>query len=212
MNEDDVAKPREGRDPQVRVVDRRWWAREDTDAAADDQAVGRKPTYVEDLERQLADARNHLQELTTAHRRSIDEFEQMKLRIRREVGRDVERTRRALLADLLDVVDNLDRAVAASQSEDAGGPAALDSLVRGMELVRSQFLGKLTGFGVTRMPALGEPFDASRHEAVTTTLVGDPAQSGVVVAVIREGYAIGDDILRPASVVVGRHEPGDEAA
>ncbi len=41
------------------------------------------------------------------------------------------------------------------------------------------------------------------HEAVTTAAVTDPAQDGVVVSVIREAYAIGDDLLRPASVVVG---------
>ena len=51
---------------------------------------------------------------------------------------------------------------------------------------------------------LGEPFDAARHEAVTTTPVADPSQEGVVIAVLKEGYAIGDEVLRPASVVVGR--------
>jgi molecular chaperone GrpE len=210
MSDEESAKAREGRDPQVRVVDRRWWAREAAEPGADDQGGGRKPTVVEDLERQLADARNRIQELTNAHRQAVDEFEQARLRIRREVGRDVERARRAVLADLLDVVDNLDRAIAASRdTEDAPGAGALDSLARGVELVRNQFLGKLTGFGVTLVPALGEPFDAARHEAVTTTPVDDPAQDGVVVAVIREGYAIADDILRPASVVVGRYGAGE---
>jgi molecular chaperone GrpE len=209
MSDEENPNPPEGREPHVRVTDRRWWAREAADSDTDDQGGGRKPTYVEDLERQLADARHRVQELMQAHRQSVDEFEQVKRRIRREVGRDVERARRAVLADLLDVVDNLDRAIAASRDADeVTGPAALDAVVRGVELVRTQFLGKLTGFGVTLVPALGQPFDAVRHEAATTTPVDDPTQDGVIVAVIREGYAIGDEVLRPASVVVGRHASG----
>src|SRR5438477_585174 len=56
--------------------------------------------------------------------------------------------------------------------------------------------------------ARGEPFDAERHEAVTTAAVTDPAQDGLIVAVVREGYAIGDEVLRPASVVVGQRQTG----
>jgi len=69
--------------------------------------------------------------------------------------------------------------------------------------VRDQFLAKLEGFGVARIPSLGAPFDAARHEAVTMAPVDDPSKDGVVIAVIKEAYAIGDDLLRPASVVVG---------
>lgn len=197
----------EKKDPQVRVVDRRWWARQDADSAAADETHSRKPAYVEDLEQQLADARNRIQELTTGHRKSLEEFEQVKLRIRREVARDVERGRRAMLAEMLDVLDNLDRAIAASR--DQGGSTTsptLDQLVRGVELVRDQFLVKLDSFGVSRVATMGQPFDAVRHEAVTTSPVPDALQDGVVIAVIREGYAIGDDLLRPASVVVGRYQ------
>jgi molecular chaperone GrpE len=54
------------------------------------------------------------------------------------------------------------------------------------------------------MSALGERFDADRHDAVSLAPVQNPAQDGLVVAVVKEGYAIGDEILRPASVVVGK--------
>ena len=198
------------KDPQVRVVDRRWWAREDNDPTAVSESGARKPTYVEDLERQLADARNRVQELTSGHRQSLEEFEQVKLRLRRDVAREVERGRRSVLAELLDVLDNLDRAIAASPDPvGSATPAAGDQLAHGVRLVRDQFLAKLEAFGVVRVLALGQPFDAARHEAVTTSRVTDPAADGTVIAVIREGYALGDDLLRPASVVVGRHEVGE---
>ncbi len=197
---DDNDKP----EPQVRVVDRRWWARENADPAAIEEPAGRKPTYIEDLEQQLSDAKNRIQELMTGHRSSLEEFEQVKVRLRRDVAREVERGRRVVLAELLEVLDNLERAVSAAAD---GAPEASGQLGRGVALVRDQFLAKLEGFDVKRVPAIGLPFDAQHHEAVTTTPVR-AEQDGLVVAVVKEGYAIGDDILRPAGVVVGKHDEG----
>jgi len=191
-------------DEPLRVVDRRWWARGEGTAGAttSEPERERKPSYVEDLEQQLADRSAQLQAIAGEHRRAIEEFEQAKQRIRREVARDIERGRRAVVAELLEVLDNLDRAIGAARDSDV--PA--DSLLRGIELVRDQFLAKLEGLGVRRVDALGEPFDAATHEAVTMAPVGDPTQDGRIVAVTREGYAIGDELLRPASVVVGRFD------
>jgi molecular chaperone GrpE len=192
-------------DEPLRVVDRRWWAQPEgaAGATASEPDRERKPSYVEDLEQQLADRSAQLQTIAGEHRRAVEEFEQAKARIRREVARDVERGRRAIVAELLEVLDNLDRAIGAARESDV--PA--DSLLRGVELVRNQFLAKLEGLGVRRIDALGEPFDTAAHEAVTMAPVSDPIQDGRVVAVTREGYAIGDELLRPASVVVGRFEP-----
>lgn len=185
-------------DPEVRVVDRRWWARDADSAVAGDQPASLKPTYVEELERQIADKTAQLQQYAAEHRRAVDEFEQVKLRIRRDVAREVERGKRAVLAELLEVLDNLDRAIA------AGGEATDNPLLKGVELVRHQFRDKLHAFGVSRIDALGQPFDATRHEAISTAPVADPAQDGTVVAVVKEGFALGDELLRPATVVVGR--------
>ena len=180
-------------------MDRRWWAREET-PAADDPGF-RKPTVVEDLERRLADTTEQLQAVLAEHRRAADEFEQARVRIRRDVAREVERGRRAVIVELLDVLDNLDRAIAAARA--TTNTDSSNTLLRGVELVREQFLTKLDALGVSRLDALGTQFDPQRHEAVSLAPAGDPSQAGQVVAVLREGYAIGDDVLRPASVVVG---------
>jgi molecular chaperone GrpE len=193
------------RDPQLRVVDRRWWAR--GDPAAPDEAGLRKPTYIEELEQRLGDLTAQLQSITAERRRSLEEFEEVKARMRREAAREVERGRRAVLGELLEVVDNLDRAIAAARDPAGSAPSgAADRVAKGVELVRDQFLAKLEAFNVSRVPALGRPFDALRHEAVSTAPVEHPGQDGVVLTVVKEGYAIGDELLRPASVVVGRHE------
>lgn len=184
-------------EPEVRVVDRRWWAQSDaaTASAESDDRRAQKPTYVEELEQRLADAMAQLQAYLTEHRRALDEFEQAKARIRRDVGREVERAKRTVLVELLDVVDNLDRALGAAPDDESPLP-------RGVRLVRDQFLAKLEAFGVTRVAALGRPFDSSVHEAIATA-PANAEQDGHVIAVVKEGYAIGDEVLRPAAVVVG---------
>jgi molecular chaperone GrpE len=189
------------KDEPLRVVDRRWWARQaSADAAEPEPERDRKPSYVEDLEQQLADKTASLQAIADEHRRALEEFEQAKVRIRREVAREVERGKRAVIAELLEVLDNLDRAIAAARESDA----PVDTLRRGVELVRDQFLGKLEALGVRRVDALGQVFDAAEHEAVSMAPVSDATQDGRIVAVAKEGYTIGDELLRPAAVVVGR--------
>lgn len=194
---------RVGDSPEVKVVDKRWWARESSGATTDatESSSSLKPTYVEELERQLADKDALIKEYLAKYRGASDEFEQSRARLRREVGKGIERGRRALLLELLDVLDNLDRAIEAARAAQETG-----SLLQGVEMVQAQFLGKLQSAGVARVPALGLPFDPVRHEAVTTVPVTDPSQDAVVVGVITEGYAVGDDVLRPAMVAVGKLE------
>ena len=73
-----------------------------------------------------------------------------------------------------------------------------------MALVRQQFLSTLDGFGVRRLDPLGERFDPARHEAITTITAASPDDDGVIVGIVRFGYLIGDEVLRPAQVAVAR--------
>src|SRR5262249_48660209 len=160
----------------------------------------RKPSVVEELEQQLAEKNAQVQAYLSDHRRMLEEFEQVKGRIRRDTAREVERSKRSVLVELLEGMDNLDRAIAAATQSAASDQA----LLKGVQLVRDQFLAKLQGLGVTRLDALGQVFDTARHEAISTAPVGDPGQDNIVVSVVREGYTIGDDLLRPAAGVVGK--------
>lgn len=182
----------------VKVVDRRWWARGENGAASGEPRSS-KPTYVEELEQQLAEKDRIAQEYIAKYRQAAAEFDESRLRLRREISKDIERGRREILADLLDVVDNLDRAI-----ESARGNASVDALLQGVEMVRRQFLGKLEGFGVRRIDVEGQPFDPMKHEAVSTVPAADPQNDGRIVGVVRHGYTIGDDVLRPASVAVAK--------
>jgi len=186
----------------VKVVDRRWWVNRDENASApssDQPAASLKPTYIEELERQLADKDRQIQEYLGKYRQAASEFEESRLRLRREIAKDIERARREILADLLDVVDNLDRAIEAARR----APNA-ESLLQGVDMVRRQFLGKLEGFGVKPIDSTDTQFDPELHEAVTTVPAASADQDGIIVGVVRRGYRIGDDVLRPAAVAVAK--------
>jgi len=186
-------------DVPVKVVDRRRW-REDGEAnPAATAPPSLKPTYVEELEQRVASAEQQAQEYLAKYREAAHEFEDARARMRKELAKDAERNRRDVLAGFLDVVDNLDRAIDAAKKS---GTAAADPLLQGVEMVRQQFLAKLEGFGVKRIDSEGQPFDPHLHEAVTTVPVSDVAAAGRVAGVIRQGYLVRDEVLRPALVAV----------
>jgi molecular chaperone GrpE len=186
----------------IHVVDRRWWARGEP-AAGEADAPFEKPSYVQELEARVAAKDEELRATLARYREASAEFEQARARLRRDVAKEVERGSRAVLADLLDVVDNLDRAIESGRVASPGS-----ALLQGVEMVRAQFLAKLEGHGVRPLDAAGQRFDPSRHEAATTVPVRDAAQDGVVVGVIRQGYAIRDEVLRPAVVAVAEFQNG----
>ena len=185
----------------VKVVDRRWWAKAEGAGAATDEAPrSSKPTFVEQLEQQLAEKDKQLQETLAKYRSAASEFEESRIRLRREISKEIERGRREILADLLEVVDNLDRAIDSAKQGSTTG-----ALLQGVEMVRRQFLSKLEGLGVSRIDAgTGSAFDPAIHEAITTVPASDPDQDGQIVGVVRQGYRIGEDVLRPASVAVAK--------
>jgi molecular chaperone GrpE len=192
----------------VKVIDRRWWVHKD-EAETSEPSDGAgwhlgKPTYVEELERQLAEKDRRLQETLSKYREAAREFDDARARQRRDTAKEIERGRRTFLAEMLDVADNLDRALEAGRT--ATTP---ETLVQGVELVRRQFLAKLESIGVTRVDPLGDPFDPSTHDAITVVPTTEPAQDGIVCGVLAPGYLVGDDVLRPARVAVTRLEPSD---
>jgi molecular chaperone GrpE len=186
-------------DIPVKVIDRRWWANQGADADREDARGAGKPAYVEQLEQQIVEKDKQIQEYLTKYRQASAEFEDARLRLRREISKDIERTRREILADLLDVVDNLDRAI-----ESARSGASHDALVQGVEMVRRQFLAKLDSLGVKPIDAANQPFDPTLHEAISSVPAESPEQDGLIVGTVRTGYRIGNDVLRPAAVAVAK--------
>ncbi|MGE5815278.1 MAG: nucleotide exchange factor GrpE [Acidobacteriota bacterium] len=193
-------------DQEIKVVDRRWWARSEG-ATTEAQEPSTKPSYVEELEKRLADKDKEIQEYLSKYRQASSGYEESRARIRKETSKEIERGRRAVLVEFLEVIDNLDRAIDHGAEAYEGGDHApnFEALLQGILMVQQQFLAKLASFGVKRIDLDGQPFDPSRHEAVTTVPVPTSDLDGRIVGVVTHGYTIEDEVLRPAMVAVGKY-------
>lgn len=190
----------------VRVVDRRWWARSEASDENEGAERSDKPTFVAELEaqvetmsRKLEEKDALLKEYAAKYASATREFDDARVRLRREVSKDVDRETRRVLASFLEVVDNLDRAIAA-----AGASEGVSGLHEGVVMVRQQFLATFDGHGVQPIDAAGEPFDPNLHDAVSTVPVTETDREGRVIDVVTPGYRVEDEVLRPARVTVGK--------
>src|SRR5262245_32665518 len=111
---------------ELKVTDRRWWAKGENETPAATEEPKLKPSYVEELEARLAAKDAELHQLLVKYRGAADEFEQARTRLRKEVSKDVERGRRSVIVGFLEVLDNLDRAL------DAAADRTGDPLVQGV--------------------------------------------------------------------------------
>ncbi len=134
---------------------------------------------------------------------ALRELEAAKARVERDAHLVHDETREKLVSELLPVLDNFDRAIAA-----AGASGDAPSVVEGVRMVRAQLEGVLRGYGLARFDAAGTPFDPAVHEAMYVAAVDEPGRDGVVVEQLEAGYTFGDRLLRAAKVSVGRYSPG----
>ena len=105
----------------------------------------------------------------------------------------------SLAQNLLNVIDNLERAIASpSESEEA------QNLKKGIEMVYESFLYALKEEGIEEIDALNQPFDPTLHHAVQTVPVEEGQEADQVVQVYQKGYKLKDRVLRPAMVIVAQ--------
>jgi molecular chaperone GrpE len=126
--------------------------------------------------------------------RKTAEFDNYRKRIERERREQAELAAADLIADLLPLVDNLDRALGAA-------PGGDDPYRKGVELIRQQLVDTLARRGVVVIDPAGEAFDPHWHEAVLRE-PGAGAGEGTVLEVFTRGYRIGTRLLRAAQVKV----------
>lgn len=112
---------------------------------------------------------------------------------------------------LLQVADNLGRALLAAPPESRASNDTLKNLATGVELTGKELETVLENQGVRKLNALNQPFDANFHNAIQE-VENTTVPSGTVVQVFQEGYMIHDRLLRPAMVMVSKGGPKREAA
>jgi len=141
---------------------------------------------VPDLTQELEDAKDRLL-------RAGAEFENYRRRIERERHEIGARAIDGLLLDLLPVADDMERALAATAESET------ETVLRGVGLIRQRLMSLLKRRNVVPFDAVGQEFDPTIHQAVTT----EEGQVGQVVSQFYSGYMSGERLLRPAMVAVG---------
>lgn len=130
--------------------------------------------------------------------RARAEFSNYKKRIERDQEDARARATAAVLAKILPVADDLQRAL-----RDRPAGEAADAWAEGIELIERKLAALLEAEGVEPIPAAGTTFDPALHEAVTYES-SDDHNEGQIIEVIQQGYRIGERVLRPARVRVAR--------
>jgi molecular chaperone GrpE len=171
-------------------------------ADADEGRAAVGPPELAELRRKVAEQQDQLM-------RTLADMENLRRRTRKERDDYTRYAVESLLRDLVPVLDNLDRALAAARGAAAGGVSAA-SLVQGVELTQRELLRVLERAGLTRYSALGHRFDPTRHEATARVVSPDQAPDTVVGEVV-PGYLLHDRVLRAAQVAVAVG-PDEDAA
>jgi molecular chaperone GrpE len=190
---------------EIRVTDRRRIQldeNQETDKNVDVQPPSLKPSYVEELEARTRAAEQKIQEVNAR-------FEQLRKHLQKETDETRQRLNKAaderaqrekadFIVALLPVLDNLERA-----DEAAASGASTEDIAEGVRRTASSFQNALLAAGVEPIDAVGQDFDPRLHEAVETAEV-DAEDAGKVLSEYAKGYRMGDRLLRPARVKVGR--------
>ena len=130
--------------------------------------------------------------------RAAAEFANARRRAEMRADSEVRSSRERLLSNVLPVVDDFDRAF-----QSVPDNARESTWVEGFALIQRKLQNTLQREGVTPIEAKGQPFDATRHQAVMVE-IADDVPSGTVLEVLQQGYMLDDRVLRPAMVKVAQ--------
>jgi molecular chaperone GrpE len=158
-------------------------------------AQGEEPT-IETLQSVVAQAREEAAASQDKYLRTLAEMDNYKKRIERTYADLSKSSKKNLLTKLLSVKDNLERALQYGGSSENG-----EGILEGVRLTQYQLDQILSQEGVTEMESDGKPFDPRLEEAIQSVSLPDKPDHQVV-QVVRKGYTLGDDVLRPAQVIV----------
>ena len=135
--------------------------------------------------------------------RALAEVENMRRRTEKETAQARKYGHSAFARDMLGIVDNLERAVAALPEDRDGLDEGTKNLVLGVEMVAKEIAEVMKRHGITRIDPMGEKFDHDRHQAMFEVPTDD-AEPGTVVEVARPGWMLHDRLLSPAMVGVAK--------
>jgi molecular chaperone GrpE len=167
----------------------------ETPVARDGGAEATDEQSVESLRAQLDEERARAQMLEQNWKRAAADFQNYKRRTEEERQKNAMYANLALVLNILPVYDDLERALTNLDVKLAGL-----QWVEGIRQIVRKFQGAIEASGVKEIPAEGQEFDPTLHEAIAQ----DEGEEHKVVRVVQKGYTMGDRVIRPAMVIVGR--------
>lgn len=159
------------------------------------------PVSIEELQAQLDEEKSKAQSYLASWQRAAADLQNYKRRVEQEREEAARWANASLILNILPVLDDLERALKSLDSRLAGL-----TWIEGIYQIYRKFQAALGASGVTEIPADGEMFDPRVHEAVMYA----PGEEGRVVSVVQKGYKLGERVLRPAMVIVGKGEQRTE--
>jgi molecular chaperone GrpE len=154
----------------------------------------------------LETARAEAAQLKDQFLRKIAEFENFKRRTREEKDLLMKYGAEGVLLDLLPVIDDFERSIAAAREHDDA-----TSIAQGVEIIYGKFMRVLENRGLRPMDAKGKPFDVAFHDALLQVPSAD-VEPGMVLEVVEKGYLLHDKVIRHAKVTVSREADAEGAA
>ncbi|MBI5755037.1 nucleotide exchange factor GrpE [Candidatus Peregrinibacteria bacterium] len=148
----------------------------------------------EEIEKELENAKMQIQSLTEALKRALADLANFKKRTEEEKKNFIEFAASELLREILQIIDNFDRAFAHIPENLKG-----NEWIAGVQQIEKQLRDMFENQGVTEMPALEKPIDPNFHDALLT----GKGPKNIVIEVLEKGYMLGGKVLRHAKVKVG---------
>ena len=167
--------------------------------ATQEETQAEEPVAEPTAEEQIAALTEALEQKKKEHLFLLAEFDNFRKRTLKEKGELIKNGGERVLADLLPVIDDVERAMQSIANSDN-----IDALREGVNLIYAKFLKYLEQNQVKPIESTGELFDTELHEAVTTFPTDDESMKGHVIDTVQKGYTINDKVLRHAKVVVGQ--------
>lgn len=176
-------------------------------ANAESPATGNgSPAGVDDAAARIAALEAELQQAKEERLRALADLENLRRRATRERQESAQFAIANFSRDILEVADNLQRALATAKTADRAADPALDALISGIEMTEKALHVILARHGITPIDTTNAPFDPNFHEAMFE-IEDATVPSGSVVQELERGYRIHDRILRAARVGVAKGGP-----
>jgi molecular chaperone GrpE len=156
---------------------------------------------IEQLQARIAELEQAYEEQKNLYLRTLADFQNYRRRQHEEMERQRALLLESLMAELLPILDNFERALQAAEAT-----RELEPLIEGVQMTERQIKAVLARYDIHPIVAVGQLFDPNLHEAIQRVETID-YEDGIVIDEVERGYRMGERVLRPSRVIVAKRPP-----